>query len=100
MKPIFLTLSLLTLAACSSTKPAELAPKPVAATPPGQFSIPVDSPKLAQIRTEVVRNLPVNAGACEVRLDPMTGHTVLKFQAGARVSRDEPKRVSGPSEAA
>jgi hypothetical protein len=28
----------------------------------------------------------------------MTGHAVLKLQAGARVSRDEPERVSGPSE--
>ncbi|MCX6602271.1 MAG: efflux RND transporter periplasmic adaptor subunit [Acidobacteria bacterium] len=54
MKPIFLILSLLMLAACSSTHPAEPAAKPAAANPPGQFTIPADSPKLTQIRSELV----------------------------------------------
>ena len=92
MKLIFLLLSLLALAACNSTRPAESAAKPAAAAPPGQFTIPADSPKLAQIRTELVTAslVPVGSVSAPGKVEansnrtshvvlPLTGHvtTVL-----------------------
>ncbi len=104
MKPIFLTLSLLTLAACSSTHPTEPAAKPVAAAPPGKFSIPADSPKLAQIRTELVVASPVPVGNVSAPgkveansnrtshvVLPLTGHvTAVLVKTGDFVRQGQP----------
>ena len=104
MKPIFLTLGLLTLAACRPTHPAEPAAKPVASAPPGQFSIPADSPKLAQIRTELVVSSPVPVGNVSAPgkveansnrtshvVLPLTGHvTTVLVKIGDFVRQGQP----------
>ena len=104
MKLIFLLLSLLALAACNSTRPAESAAKPAAAAPPGQFTIPADSPKLAQIRTELVAAslVPVGSVSAPGKVEansnrtshvvlPLTGHvTTVLVKTGDFVRQGQP----------
>ena len=104
MKLILLTLSLLVMAACRSTPPTDPTAKPVAATPPGQFTIPADSPKLAQIRTELVVASPVPVGNVSAPgkveansnrtshvVLPLTGHvTTVLVKTGDFVRQGQP----------
>ena len=104
MKLIFLILSLIALAACNSTHPAESAAKPAAAAPPGQFTIPADSPKLAQIRTELVAAslVPVGSVSAPGKVEansnrtshvvlPLTGHvTTVLVKTGDFVRQGQP----------